>query len=692
MTQAQKIFVAFGMVSLLAPSGVAGQEPDSVVVIEPVLVRVLKTSMASDLPYSVSVAAGRELTRASSGAFLEEAVRAIPGIQIQNRFNMAVGERISIRGHGPRAQFGIRGIRVLVDGIPATLPDGQSTIDHLDLAGLGRVEVLRGPSAALYGNAAGGVLHFRTLDPSGMPAEASARAVGGSNGLLSLQSNVSGTTGAMGYRVGVSRLTYDGYRLNTVANDGSVYGGGTRTVANGSVSLPLGGGTLRIVANGVDLDADNPGSLSQTRLDQGAREAHRFNVISGTGKEVRQGQTGISWIGDVGEWDAEIATWGIRRELVNPIPGRVVDVNRNAGGARAIFNRGVDFAEGTLAIGGGVEGELQRDRRFNFDNDGGSKGDLSLWQIERVSNGAAFVQGRVDMRAGVTFLAGVRYDRTRFKNEDKFVTIDDPDESGARVMDALSPSAGFVIDAGDDFEVFASVASSFETPTTTELVNQVSGAGGFNPALEPQKGFTVEGGLRGRLSADATLEVTLFQTKLEGELVPFEVPSDPGRTYFQNAGQSLHRGWEVAADTRLSTSVALRVAYTRVNASFEEFRTDDKDYSGNRVPGLAPRRLDALLQADIGAGFFEARGLWQDEVPVDNGGAFASPSHFLMEGRVGLDQFDAGGLLVTPFVAVSNVFDVTYNSSVVVNAFGARYFEPGPGRTFSLGMGVTFGR
>ena len=134
------------------------------------------------------------------------------------------------------------------------------------------------------------------------------------------------------------------------------------------------------------------------------------------------------------------------------------------------------------------------------------------------------------------------------------------------------------------------------------------------------------------------------------------------------------------------------MAYTRVNAVFEAFRTDDDDYTGNRVPGLAPRQLDALLQADVGPGFIEARGIWQDEVPVDNGGLFASPSHFVMDARMGLDEFEAGGVLATPFVSVSNVFDVTYNSSVVVNAFGSRYFEPGPGRTFSLGLGLTFGR
>jgi len=175
-------------------------------------------------------------------------------------------------------------------------------------------------------------------------------------------------------------------------------------------------------------------------------------------------------------------------------------------------------------------------------------------------------------------------------------------------------------------------------------------------------------------------------------LIAFEIPSDPGRTYFENAGRSLHRGWEISADTRLGDASSLRVAYTRVNASFVSFVTDDADYSGNAVPGLAPQRLDALFQAEVGPGFVELRGLYQADVPVDNGGSFASPSYFLMDARAGLEDFAVGTLRISPFVGVANLFDFTYNSSVVVNAFGSRYYEPGPGRTFSLGAGITFVR
>ena len=667
------------------------QDPDSTVTIDPVLVRVLRSSVGTGTPHSVSVVTGSELTRGTAGAFLEDALRAMPGVQIHNRFNLAMGERLSVRGFGSRAQFGVRGVRVLVDGIPATLPDGQATLDHLDLAGLGRIEALRGPSSSLYGNAAGGVLHFRSLDPATEPALLSFRSTSGSHGLLTLQGVVSGQSGNTGYRVGVSRLSYDGFRRDPIADDGSIYAGGKRSVVNASLTLPAGAGRLRIVANGVLLDAKNPGSLSQSLLDEGNRQAYRFNVISRTSKDVKQGQAGATWTGPLGGGEAEISSWVIKRELDNPIPGKVVDLDRKAGGMRALFQDQTEISSGRFGIGAGFELELQSDERFNWKNSKGERGNLLLEQLERVRGTGLFMQGRLDLDAGPSLLAGLRYDRLRFSATDRFISAENPDDSGERVMDALSPSAGLLINAGTDVEVFASVSGSFETPTTTEIVNRPSGAGGFNPDLEPQKGFTLEGGIRSGLGDQGTFEFALFQTKLTGELVPFEVPTNPGLTYYQNAGRSLYRGWEASLDTRLGENASTRIAYTRVDGSFKEFITDDADYSGNKIPGLAPHRVDGLFQVDLDEFYVALRGLFQADIPVDNGGQFTSESFFVADARLGVENLVLGSLEASPFVAVQNVFDAWYNSSVIVNAFGKRFYEPGPGRTFLLGLGITWG-
>jgi iron complex outermembrane receptor protein len=673
------------------PASAQQERPDSVVPIEPIVVRVLRSSIGSGSPYPVTVVAGQELRRANPGAFLEEALRALPGVQIQNRYNLASGERLAIRGFGSRAQFGIRGVRVLVDGIPATLPDGQTAIDHLDLASLERVELLRGPGAALYGNAAGGVLHFQSSAPRPGGAQADLRSAAGSDGLRTLVGNISGTTGRIGLRAGVSRFTYDGFRRDPVADDGSTYGGAARTVVNGALDAPLGRGRLHVVLNGLDMAAENGGSLSESLLAEGDRQAYRFNVLQKTREDIVQGQAGASWQGALGGLEAEFASWGIRREFEGRIPPSVVVFDRNAGGARALLRGSHKTPVGTLSLGGGIEVERQSDDRRNWENDGGDKGPLTLDQQERVRSTGLFAQGRLAVDSRFELVAGLRYDRFRFEAEDRFL-IDLTDDSGVRKMDALSPSLGVLWGVGPRWELFGSVASSFQTPTTTELSNRPEGAGGFNPALDPTRGLSVEGGVRGRVNSEWALEATLFRTDLTEELVPFEVPSSPGRTYFRNAGDSHHIGWEVAVEGRPSRAAWLRIAYTRVDARFESYAVESEDYSGNRIPGLSPHRLDGRLLLTSGAAFIEFRGLYQDAVPVDDANAFTSPAHFVGDVRTGLEEVGVLGVTLSPFVAVSNVFDRRYNASVVVNAFGSRFFEPGPARTVQVGIRAVTGR
>lgn len=693
VTRSSTLFsMALGLVLLVGLTPLEAQErPDSVYRIEPIMVRVLASTVGTATPYPVSVIAGDELTRGTASAFIEDAVRAVPGLQVQNRYNMAVGERLSIRGFGPRSQFGVRGIRVLVDGIPATLPDGQATLDHLDLAGLGRVEVIRGPAAAAYGNAAGGVLHFQTLDPRLQPQGVTARSTVGSNGLWSMEGHATGTSGDTGYRIGVSRMTYDGFRRDPIADDGSVYGGGTRAIFNATVDFPLAGGDMHVVANGMDLDARNPGSLPRDRVDAEERGAWGFNVISGSRKEVQQGQLGATWNRELGEKALELAGWYIHRDLFNPIPGRVIDLGRNAGGVRGMVQGDVEMRTGSFGWRFGAETELQYDDRQNFDNDDGAPGTLVLDQNERVRGFGIFGQGRLDFDEAISILAGARYDNVRFSVVDRYLVGGDPDDSGARSMTSINPSIGVVFKPGDRVELFGSASKAFETPTTTELANRPTGSGGFNPFLEPQESVTLEGGVRLNAAQRLSLEASAFTTDLTSGLVPFEVESDPGRTYYRNSGRSEYNGYEISAQGELFADGSVRVAYSKIDAEYVSYRPEGEVYSGNRIPGVAPRSLDAVLAYTPDMGFFELRGLWRDRIPVDDAATTRASPYFLLNATVGLTDVDFGNASFSPFFGVDNVTDGYYIASVVPNAFGNRFFEPGPGRTYRIGLAVTWG-
>lgn len=660
------------------------------ITLAPVVVSVLRSPVRLDrLPFSASVIAGPDLAEGTAGLFIEEALHALPGVRVQNRYNASVGERISIRGFGARSQFGVRGIKILVDGIPATLPDGQTTLDHLDVGSLGRVEALRGPAAALYGNGAGGVILFRSAAAFEGAYRQDATVVAGSDGLLRLQATGSGSTGGIGVRASVARSVFDGFRTNDSETGEDPYSRAERTTINAALTSPAGGGILTVQLSGLDLDALNPGSLPASLFEEGSNQAWGFNVARKTRKDVRQGQAGVSWRGPLAGLDGMVSAYGVSRELDNPIPTRVIDLKRRGGGVRAAVGREWGAGSRRGRVDFGLEGEFQGDDRRNYANQGGEAGDLQVDQQENVRAMAVFGQLRLPLGTRLEAMGALRVDRFSFSAEDRLVGAGNPDDSGDRGMGGISPSFGVYLDLRDH-GVFASVARSFETPTTTELANRPDRAGGFNPGLEPQRGWTLEGGLRGTLGSRAAYDVTVFNTALTNQLVPFEVPDAPGRRFYRNAGRSRVRGFEFATRTALSSLLTARAAYGYVDARFDEFAVGDNTFDGNRVPGLAPHRLEGALRIGGGVWFGEFRVETRGEVPANDANDAAAAGFTLVDLRFGATGVRAGGLRLSPFAAVTNLTDARYASSVVVNAFGGRYFEPGPDRGGYVGLSLTW--
>jgi iron complex outermembrane receptor protein len=247
-------------------------------------------------------------------------------------------------------------------------------------------------------------------------------------------------------------------------------------------------------------------------------------------------------------------------------------------------------------------------------------------------------------------------------------------------MDAWNPSLGAALDLGG-IKTFASVSSFLQTPTTSELANRPDGAGGFNPELEPTKGWTGEVGIRGNLARSVGWELVGFYTALRDELVPFEVPDDPGRTFFRNVGESSHQGVEAALRFSLDVGLTGRAAYTWVDARFES-----GDFDGNRIPGRAPHLLDLQVEQRFSRGFLGLRTRWTGDIAVDDENTAEAEGYLLVDLRTGLQPLTLGSTRITPWISVQNLFDEMYVSSVAVNAFGGRYYEPGPDRTFQIGV------
>jgi iron complex outermembrane recepter protein len=663
-------------------AAVVQEAPDTTRVYElrPVVVEVLRSPQPlSAVPFATTVVQLEDALRWSPRLALDEALRGIPGVQAENRHNYAVGERISIRGFGARTQFGVRGLRVLVDEIPATFADGQSALDIVNAAELGRVEVVRGPASALYGNAAGGVVHFRTRPPPTSPFLAEARLVRGGDGYQRLDVLSGGTPGRANVQTAFSHLASDGFREHSAAElfQGSVRAG-----------WPLGAGELRLSVSGVDFRAENPGSLSDSLLAVDRRMAFAQNVAQGTGKEGTQGQAGVVWRAPLGGTVLTASAHLLGRDLVNPIPARIIDLSRRGGGARAILaapaGRGFDLTVG-------AEWEGQWDDRRNHLNVQGERGALALDQAESVHGMGAFAHLHGRVAEPLALSLALRGDVVDFSVRDRFFEGGDPDDSGSRRLGALSPSVGLLLDAAPGVALFANLAGAFDTPTTTELANRPDGAGGFNPDLEPQRTLSTELGVRGE-SPLIGWEIVGFHARVRDALIPFQVPDAPGRDFFRNAASAVHRGAEASLLLRPARGMRLRAAYSWIDARFVDHEVRGVSFAGNQVPGVAPHRADLVLAWDAPLGV----GLQADlrasaGTPANDANTQRSPSYTAADLRLAHRGWEVAGARFHPFIAVHNVTDARYDASVVVNAFGGRFHEPAPGRTLHVGGEISFG-
>lgn len=664
----------------------------------PLVVTVLRSSLdLSRVPAAVTVADASVAARSGPGLGLDDLLPGIPGLQVDNRYNYSLGERISIRGFGARSQFGVRGIRVVVDGLPATLPDGQTALDQVDLAGVGRAEVLRGAASSLYGNAAGGVIQLESAAPPATPFAPELRTVAGSDGLLRLEGRAGGGVGRLWYAVEGTRLTFDGYRE---------YSAATNLYAGARLGYRGARDDLRFTLRFVDLDAKNPGALSDSLLALDPRQAFPNNMRQRTGKTSRQLQLGAAWRRDLGPGALEVAAYRLGRDVENPTPPQIIDIDRMAAGARVVYQGGFALGTGSAASLGsaprelrwtlGIEADRQRDDRLNHTNLQGERGALSLDQLEWVTGIGTFGQLTVPLTTRLTAQGGLRYDTFRFRVRDRFTAPghngdDGIDQSGVRTMAALSPSVGLIYAPAAALGLFANYGTSFQTPTTTELANRPEGAGGFNPALQPERTRSFEAGLRGQVAERTRYQLAAYHARTKNALIGFEVPAMPGRTFYRNAGSAVHRGLEAEASTLLTAELVLSLAYAYTDARFGDYRTGGEILDGKKVPGVAPQRVEGSIAYRTTRWHAELRGRALAGIPADDANTATSPAYALFGARLGLEEVRVGDVVFAPFAGVDNLLDRRYNTSLAINAFGGRYFEPGPGRSFFAGARVGFG-
>lgn len=679
------LFLALA-VPAFAQDAERGGEPRTPLLLDSVTVTATRLpELLADVPAAISVVEAADIRDARPTVNIDESLDRVPGVFVQNSGNFAQDVRVQIRGFGTRAGFGTREIKVLVDGLPLTLPDGQTQFDDVDPAAMARIEVVRGPASALYGNASGGVIQFFTEDGPSTPG-AELRLVGGSYGLGKYVLEGGGPAGPVQLFVQGSFLQSDGYRQHSATRSG---------IVNAKLRWDVDADTkLTVLVNGVDAPvADDPGALTRAEADADPRRARALNVALDAGEAVLQGRLGAVVERRLPLGRLSGYAYGLYRDFENrlpvppttpPVQGGIVTFYRFSpgGGLRYLVPVRAGGREHRFSVG--VDVQYQDDNRRRFGNDFGTRGQLGLQQRESVTGVGPYLQAIVMPLDDFEVMAGLRYDNLRFAVD--VAVPSGSGDSGSRTFEHWSPGGGVRYSPWPWLAAFLNVGTAFQVPTTTELANP-AGAG-FNPDVEPQTALNYEVGLRYE-TLWLVGNAVGFWTTIDDELVPYEVPSQPERDFFRNAGRSRRYGLELDWQTYLLSGLRWSGAVTLMQAEYERYATPQGTFDGNSEPGIP----DAVVYQELfyrhpSGAYAGLEALVVEGYPVNDANTARAPGYVRMTLRGGYD-IQIGRWRCGPFVGFDNLLDQNYDGTVRVNATGNRYFEPAAGFNVYGGLGVS---
>ena len=659
-----------------------------------VVVTATRTSQSIfEAPAAIDAIDGATLGEHKLRVNLSESLGRVPGLVVQNRQNYAQDLQVSSRGFGARASFGVRGVRLIQDGIPLTMPDGQGQTGLFDLDGAARVEVLRGPFAALYGNSSGGVIQIVSddqVEQGGLELSTTY----GEDGFRRYGSQFAARLGAAQLSGNLSRFDTDGYREHSAAR---------RDVANLRLRVaPDERSSFTAIANFLDQpDTQDPLGLTREQLEEDPSQAGRNALALNTRKSTRHVQGGASYERSLSDRN-RIRVMGyygdrdLTQFLANPSDaltgsGGVVDLARKFGGGAVQWDNEGELAGAPYELTLGVEYDRMKETRLGFVNVGGVRGDLRRDEDDTVYSVNQYLIAQWRPIERWMFSGGVRHSQVRFEVDDDFIVGPNPDDSGRLSYESTQPVIGLLFEATPSINLFASAGRAFETPTFSELAYRPDGSPGLNFELDAAISTNYEAGVKAFVGEKTRLTATLFRSDTKDDIVTGPPPF-PGRNTFVNAAKTRREGAELAAQYATSHGLDMGLAYTYTSARFEDFiNFSGVDLSGARLPGVPRQSLYADLSwRHARSGLFtglEAR--WTDEVYVNDANSDFADSYSVLNLHAGLNR-GLGDWDLNGFVRIDNVTDENYVGSVVVNGASDRFFEPAPGRTYYVGITAGF--
>ena len=648
----------------------------STITLDEVAIKALKLETPrSLLPYSVSVINLEGVQAMHQQLSLQEYLGAVPGLFSLNATNYAQDLRISIRGFGARAAFGIRGIKLIVDGIPETTPDGQGQLDNLPLGLLKNIEVLRGPSASLYGNASGGVLYLNTLD-SLQGESVRFRSTLGAFGFQSYQLSAALSSKKTTGLLYLNKTSSKGYRSFS-ALEQVVFNAKVKHQINPKASIQA---QINFTHSPKAQDA---GGLTLEKALENPSQARQRNIDYDTFEKIDHLKMGVRWLQN---WSSELnldtyAFFSIR-DFYGKLPfenGGIVDLYRNyfGGGSRLTYSKTTKNISHQWQLG--MEAALQSDQRDRFLNQKGVQGMSVFSQEENFNSFGLYILD--ELKTSQWLL------RSSLRFDHQTLGADTIIES--QTYNVLNPSLGFSYLLSDNRTLFFNVSTSYQTPALSELSANPSGAEGFNLTLEPSRAINYELGWK-RLAAKSRIEANLFFIKSSNEILPYELADFAGRSFYRNTGATERYGLEVAANYNLGDAWQLQASFTQASYLFKGLGDSTPSLKGKNLPGIPSTQVFLQLgYSTPSAWMFQLTGEHIGRLFANNQNTVAVNAYQKVRFQTS-KGIDLSWGELSFFGGVNNLFDATYFDNIRLNAFGSRHYEPAPGRNLFGGLSIGF--
>ncbi|HBW8608149.1 TonB-dependent receptor [Klebsiella pneumoniae] len=686
--------------ALLLPLIAAAQAADE----QTMVVTAAPTTVSElDTPAAVSVVNGDEMRQAAPRVNLSESLGAVPGLQVQNRQNYAQDLQLSIRGFGSRSTYGVRGLRIYVDGIPATMPDGQGQTSNIDIGSVDTIEVLRGPFSALYGNSSGGVINV-TSQTGTQPPTVEASSYYGSFGTWHYGMKATGSVGDgshagdVDYTVSTNRFTTHGYRDHS---------GARKNLANARLGVRINDvSKLTLLLNSVDIKANDAGGLTADEWRDNPRQSPRGDQYN-TRKNTRQTQAGLRYERQLSaQDDLSVMMYAGERETTQfqSIPrapqlkpshaGGVIDLTRHYQGIDTrLTHRGELLVPVTLTAG--LDYENMSERRKGYENfvmvngapQYGEQGALRRNERNLMWNVDPYLQTQWQLTDKLSLDAGVRYSSVWFDSNDYYITPGNGDDSGDASYHKWLPAGSLKYALTDAWNVYLSAGRGFETPTINELSYRSDNQSGLNFGLKPSTNDTVEIGSKTRIG-NGLFTAALFQTNTDNEIVVDS--SSGGRTSYKNAGKTRRQGMELGLDQQFGESWRLKAAWTWLDATYRTNVCDDASCNGNRIPGIARNMGYASFGYQPEQGWYAGSDIrYMSDIMANDENTAKAPSWTVVGLTTGY-KWSYGRMDMDLFGRIDNLFDREYVGSVIVNESNGRYYEPAPGRNYGIGLNLAW--